>query len=60
MDLLSSVDHVGLLAGHCRVGRHSDGDTEALFQRTEMRAFVIEHIKRDFGPRTHDQIVRCA
>ena len=60
MHLLAAIDDERLLAGDGRIGRHRDGDAEAFFQRAQVRALVIEHIKGDFRARAYQEIVRGA
>jgi hypothetical protein len=58
--LFTAVDHIRLLAGDRRVGRHRNGDAESFLQRAQVGALVIEHVERDLGPRAHNEIVRRA
>jgi hypothetical protein len=41
------------------VGIDHDRDPESFLQSAQMRAFVIEQIKRDVGARAHAEIMRC-
>ena len=47
MHLLAAIDDESLRRGQRLVGIDGDGDGEALFQRAQMRALVVEHIERD-------------
>src|SRR5690349_19362437 len=49
MHLLAAVDHEGLRPHHARIGRHGNGDVEALLKRAQMTALLVEHVERDLG-----------
>ena len=48
MNLIAAVDDIRLLRVHRGVGGNRDGDAEALFQRAQVAALVVEHIERHF------------
>ena len=60
MHLLAAIDHESLRRPHRFVRRDCNCNGEAIFQSAQMRALLIEHIKRDVGTGTSDQIMRGA
>src|SRR5262249_13288267 len=58
--LLAFLDDEGQLSRDGSIGIDHDGDAEALLERAQMRAFVIEQIKRDIGTGANRQIMRCS
>src|SRR5207248_1468286 len=57
--LLALLDDEGLLAGDRGIGGHHDGDSESLFESTQMSALVVEEIERDLRTGPHREIVGC-
>src|SRR5262249_39128539 len=58
--LLALLDDERQLAADLVIGHDRYGDLEAVLQVIKMGAFVIEHIERDLGAGTADDIVRSA
>ena len=55
--LLALLDHEGHLAADGRIGVDQDDDAEALLQRAQVGALLVEQIERDLGARAHHEIV---
>ena len=60
MHLLAAIDHESLRGAYGFIGGDRNGDGEPVFQSTQMRTLLVEHIERDVGTRARDEIVRCA
>src|SRR5215471_10813912 len=58
--LLAFLDDEGQLSRNGGIGIDHDGDAEALLERAQMRAFVVEQIKRDIGAGANRQIMCCS
>src|SRR5262249_39529762 len=55
--LLAALDDERLLAGDRRVGIDRDGDAKPRLQVAQVRALVVEHVKRHVGARTDHEVV---
>ena len=57
MHLIAAGDLERHLVDEILIGVNDDGDLEAIFQRAQMPALVVERVERDFGPGAHHEIV---
>ena len=60
MHLLAFLDDEGQLAADGGISIDHDGDAEALLERAQMGALVVEQIERDLRPGAHGQIMGCS